>query len=132
MLGAFLFYCRGGLDVEAVAPVPAAAMAAAVAAATACMAADVATAVADAVAVIAAPMLLLLLLHAAASAKSTLFILDLVRFKFSILGRLPEDSGPCSRTGTVTSVMTEVRICGQNPEGPKVEVQEIWNERARA
>ena len=64
MLGAFLFYCRGGLDVEAVAPVPAAAMAAA----TACMAADVATAVADAVAVIAAPMLLL---HAAASAKST-------------------------------------------------------------
>ena len=130
MLGAFLFYCRGGLDVEAVAPVPAAAMAAAVAAATACMAADVATAVADAVAVIAAPMLLLLLLHAAASAKSTLFILDLVRFKFSILGRLPEDSSPCSRTGTVTSVMTEVRICGQNPEGPKVEVQEIWNERS--
>ena len=116
MLGAFLFYCRGGLDVEAVAPVPAAAMAAAVAAATACMAADVATAVADAVAVIAAPMLLLLLLHAAASAKSTLFILDLVRFKFSILGRLPEDSSPCSRTGTVTSVMTEVRICGQRPE----------------
>ena len=132
MLGAFLFYCRGGLDVEAVAPVPAAAMATAVAAATACMAADVATAVADAVAVIAAPMLLLLLLHAAASAKSTLFILDLVRFKFSILGRLPEDSSPCSRTGTVTSVMTEVQICGQNPEGPKVEVQEIWNERARA
>ena len=122
------FYCRGGLDVEAAPPVPAA-MAAAVAAATACMAADVATAVADAVAVIAAPMLLL---HAAASAKSTLFILDLVRFKFSILGRLPEDSSPCSRTGTVTSVMTEVRICGQNPEGPKVEVQEIWNERARA
>ena len=107
-------------------------MATAVAAATACMAADVATAVADAVAVIAAPMLLLLLLHAAASAKSTLFILDLVRFKFSILGRLPEDSSPCSRTGTVTSVMTDVRICGQNPEGPKVEVQEIWNERARA
>ena len=132
MLGAFLFYCRGGLDVEAVAPVPAAAMAAAVAAATACMAADVATAVADAVAVIAAPMLLLLLLHAAASAKSTLFILDLVRFKFSILGRSPEDSSPCNRTATVTSVMTEVQICGQNPEGPKVEVQEIWNERARA
>ena len=105
MLGAFLFYCRGGLDVEAVAPVPAAAMAAAVAAATACMAADVATAVADAVAVIAAPMLLL---HAAASAKSTWFILDLVRFKFSILGRLPEDSSPCDRTGTVTSVMTRV------------------------
>ena len=72
MLGAFLFYCRGGLDVEAVAPVPAAAMATAVAA------------------------------------------------------------SPCSRTGTVTSVMTEVRICRQNPEGPKVEVQEIWNERARA
>ena len=114
MLGAFLFYCRGGLDVEAAPPVPAA-MAAAVAAATACMAADVATAVADAVAVIAAPMLLL---HAAASAKSTWFILDLVRFKFSILGRLPEDSSPCNR--------------GQNPEGPKVEVQEIWNERARA
>ena len=132
MLGAFLFYCRGGLDVEAVAPVPAAAMAAAVAAATACMAADVATAVADAVAVIAAPMLLLLLLHAAASAKSTLFILDLVRFKFSILGRLPKDSSSCNRTGTVTSVMAEVQICGQNPEGPKVEVQEIWNERARA
>ena len=123
-----VFYCRGGLDVEAAPPVPTA-MAAAVAAATACMAADVATAVADAVVVIAAPMLLL---HAAASAKSTWFILDLVRFKFSILGRLPEDSSPCSRTGTVTSVMTEVRICGQNPEGPKVEVQEIWNERARA
>ena len=97
-----VFYCRRGLDVESAPPVPAAV---AVAAATACMAADVATAVADGVAVIAAPTLLL---HAAASAKSTLFILDLVRFKFSILGRLPEDSSPCDRTGTITSVMTRV------------------------
>ena len=45
MLGAFLFYCRGGLDVEAVPPVPPAA--------TACMPADAATAVAEVVVIAA-------------------------------------------------------------------------------